>query len=143
MYLGEVITDEEATRRERAAATGKESYLYALDKFRDRPELDEHDFYVVDGENKGGITRFMNHSCEPNCGQYTVSYNKNDWFVYELAFFAVKDIASEEELTFDYLDKRDDDDNIDGELELSQSTDSKEQVLCRCGSKRCRKWLWT
>ncbi|KAK3114307.1 hypothetical protein LTR53_007520, partial [Teratosphaeriaceae sp. CCFEE 6253] len=37
--------------------------------------------------------------------QYTVSYNKHDLRIYDLAFFAYEDIPAGTELTFDYQDK--------------------------------------
>lgn len=115
--------------------------MYTLDKFRDRPELADHEFYVIDGEHKGGVTRFINHSCDPNCRQYAVSYNKHDWFVYELAFFAVRDIPAGEELTFDYLG-RDDDIEEEDWKDSQEDEPVKDRVPCKCGSVRCRRWLW-
>ncbi|KAF2472195.1 SET domain-containing protein [Lindgomyces ingoldianus] len=134
-YRGEIITDAEATRREEATSSkDKASYLYSLDKFKESEGLEDEDIYVVDGEYMGGPTKFMNHSCEPNCRQYTVSYNKHDPKVYDLAFFACRDIEKGEELTFDYLDKD------EGE-EMDEPGD--DAIPCLCGAKKCRKWLWT
>ncbi|ORY06661.1 hypothetical protein BCR34DRAFT_489947 [Clohesyomyces aquaticus] len=134
-YRGEIITDEEATRREAAASSrDKASYLYSLDKFQESEQLPDEEIYVVDGEFMGGPSKFMNHSCEPNCRQYTVSYNKHDPKVYDLAFFACRDIPAGEELTFDYLDKEEADDIV----EVSEGA-----IPCLCGAEKCRKWLWT
>ncbi|KAF2631938.1 SET domain-containing protein [Macroventuria anomochaeta] len=130
-YRGEVITDEEATRRENTSSKAKASYLYSLDKF----EADmQHEAYVVDGEFMGGPTKFINHSCEPNCRQYTVSYNKNDPHIYDIAFFACRNIPAYEELTFDYLDKEEDEEMEDP---------GEDAIPCLCGAAKCRKWLWT
>lgn len=134
-YRGEIITDAEATRREEAATSkSKASYLYSLDKFAESEGLQEEDIYVVDGEFMGGPTKFMNHSCEPNCRQYTVSYNKHDCRVYDIAFFACRDIPAGEELTFDYLDKEDGED---------VEEPGQGAIPCLCGTEKCRKWLWT
>lgn len=144
-YRGEIITLKEAeVRVERNTSKGKASYLYDLDKNvlddDDEEEEDdkkkEKDFYVVDGEKFGGPTRFINHSCDPNLGQYVVSLNKYDEKLYELAFFALTDIPANTELTFDYLDKDDDPDDAD------TKNDDKDGVRCYCGSAKCRKWLW-
>ncbi|KAF1975077.1 SET domain-containing protein [Bimuria novae-zelandiae CBS 107.79] len=132
-YRGEVITDEEATRREEAGGMMKASYLYQLDKHAETEGLTKEEMYVVDGEFMGGPTKFMNHSCQPNCRQYTVSYNKHDHKVYDLAFFAIRDIPADEELTFDYLDKEEEDAEEDA---------PKGAVPCLCGAAKCRKWLW-
>jgi histone-lysine N-methyltransferase SUV39H len=134
-YRGEVSTDAEATRREESAGSkAKMSYLYSLDKFAESENLAQEDIYVVDGEFMGGPTKFMNHSCEPNCRQYTVSYNKHDCRVYDIAFFACQDIPAGTELTFDYLDKE------EGEEMDSPGEDA---IPCLCGAEKCRKWLWT
>jgi histone-lysine N-methyltransferase SUV39H len=133
-YRGQVITDAEATRREMSSSKAKASYLYSLDKFAESEGLNEEDLYVVDGEFMGGPTKFINHSCDPNCRQYTVSYNKHDPKVYDIAFFARRFIPKGEELTFDYLDKE------EGE-EMDEPGEGA--VPCLCGAKNCRKWLWT
>ncbi|KAH7095501.1 hypothetical protein FB567DRAFT_512719 [Paraphoma chrysanthemicola] len=133
-YRGEIITDEEATRREHSSSKAKASYLYSLDKFADSEQIDQKDLYVVDGEFMGGPTKFINHCCEPNCRQYTVSYNKHDPRVYDIAFFACQFIPAGEELTFDYLDK-DEDEPMD--------EPGEDAIPCLCGAQKCRKWLWT
>jgi histone-lysine N-methyltransferase SUV39H len=134
-YRGEIITDSETTRREDAAdSKTKESYLYSLDKFKETEGLEEKDLYVVDGEFMGGPTKFMNHCCQPNCRQYAVSYNKNDPRVYDIAFFACRDIPAGEELTFDYKD------NEEG---VTIDDPGQDAIPCLCGAAKCRKWLWT
>lgn len=160
-YRGEIITDEEATAREEKAgltAGLKASYLYSLDKHAvddDDPNphaLKRSECYVVDGETQGGPTRFINHSCDPNVRQFTVSYNKYDERIYELAFFALKNVPAMTELTFDYQDKDEEDeedmeldegeeDDILGTQESATSTAPK-LMECQCGSKKCRKKLW-
>ena len=66
---------------------------------------------------------------------YTVSFNKYDNGIYELAFFAIEDIGAGTELTFDYLER--DDDDVD-------ATDAGDEdgIRCYCGASNCRKWLW-
>lgn len=152
-YRGEVITDAEATRREHAGRKGKDSYLYSLDKFRgtegSEDFIPDSELYVVDGEMMGGPTRFINHSCDPNCRQYTVSTVRGDSKVYHLAFFAIEEIQPGEELTFDYLDKdeeeeEDEDDVLVTEENLGVMEEEKGKLAtrCLCGTTRCRKYLW-
>ena len=143
-YLGEVITTAEADRREaESEGKGKASYLYELDKnsFDDDGKKIVLDNYVVDGEFFGNATRFMNHSCDSNCGQYVVSLNKYDQKVYELAFFAQEDIPEYTELTFDYLDK-DEPDPLESRTEEDDDETVEKGILCFCGASKCRKWLW-
>lgn len=150
-YRGEVITDAEATVREETGVAGKPSYLYSLDKFREDDETAPNynpasGLYVIDGEFMGGPTRFLNHSCNPNLRQYAVLTVKGDSKVYHLAFFAVQDIPAYTELTFDYLDK---DDEEAGESDLTaENLQEKEEekgqsaTKCLCGQPNCRKFLW-
>ena len=53
---------------------------------------------VVDASRRGGLTRFLNHSCEPNaeCQSWTVDGEKR------IAIVAQRPIAADEEVTFDY-----------------------------------------
>ncbi|KAL2818272.1 hypothetical protein BJX63DRAFT_383848 [Aspergillus granulosus] len=127
LYLGEVITTKHADEREKAAAArNAPSYLFSLDFL-----VNDDDIYVVDGRNFGGATRFINHSCNPNCKMFTVSRNHGDEYLYDLAFFAVKDIQPGTEFTFDYNPhmKRVD------KLEPGA-------VPCLCGEPNCRGQLW-
>ena len=145
-YRGEVITDAEATLRENRADRGKDSYLYSLDKFRgeegDHDFIPDEDLYVVDGEFMGGPTRFLNHSCDPNCRQFTVSLHRGDNKVYELPFFALEDIPAGTELTFNYTD--DDEEAVITDQEARRLTKAKghEPTRCLCGERKCRRYLW-
>ncbi|KAF2739926.1 SET domain-containing protein [Polyplosphaeria fusca] len=144
-YRGEIITDAEATRREeQAASKTKASYMYSLDKFQKSEGLPDEEIYVVDGEFMGGPIKFMNHSCEPNCRQYTIHYNKHDYRVYDIALFACRDIPAGEELLFDYIDPEPDEDEDGDENETKEIVEPGEgAVPCLCGAPKCRKWLWT
>lgn len=144
-YLGEVITSEEADRRERAGGMEKNSYLYSLDKFVDGDDgVTSEDCFVVDGQYMGGPTRFINHSCEPNCRQYTVSYNRHDNRVYNLAFFAYTDIPAGTELTFDYQDEdeMEEDEAIRRREQSANDPRNRGRVPCNCGARKCRGFLW-
>ena len=57
-YVGEKIRQAVADRREVAYTKQGigSSYLFRLD-----------DYYLIDATKKGGIARFINHSCMPNC----------------------------------------------------------------------------
>lgn len=132
-YFGEVITKEEADARE-AANEYKPSYLFSLDWLIDNGH-GHHTYeesYVVDGQKFGTATRFINHSCNPNCKIIPVSTNRlSDQRLYYLAFFAIRDIPAKTELTFDYHP------NWDG----SERNDP-DAVKCLCGEENCRGQLW-
>jgi [histone H3]-lysine9 N-trimethyltransferase SUV39H len=157
-YRGEVITDEEATQREasvrtssgetishgsRVSEASKVSYLFSLDKFKD--QVPDGEMYVIDGQYKGGPTRFINHSCDPNLRQFAVSLFRGHPQIYELAFFACKDIPPFTELTFDYQDLDEDDDSDDDyEENISEKERSKgvKAMKCLCGTQNCRGYMW-
>lgn len=138
LYVGEVITAEEAQRRREASSLEKRKdvYLFALDKFTD-PESDDPRLtgppLEVDGEFFSGPTRFMNHSCDPNTRIFARVGDRADMHLHDLAFFAIEDIPAYTELTFDYVDGKDDD---------LEDEDEGEVIECLCGSKKCRRWLW-
>ena len=137
LYKGEVITVEEADRRREKDGSGTESYFYALDKFPDDCQaVNKQDaLYEVDGRFIGGPSRFMNHSCQPNCRQFVVMYDKSNRYLYNLAFFAARDIPAREELTFDYMDKDD--------ATEEEEDEGEDWIECKCGAAQCRRRLWT
>lgn len=54
--------------------------------------------YVIDADKMGNISRFFNHSCQPNC-------RVEKWLVNgfpRMAFFSERDISPNEELCYDY-----------------------------------------
>lgn len=98
--------------------------------------------YVCDGMHMGGPTRFMNHSCDPNCRLFTVSYNHSDPHIYDLAFFALEEIPAGTELTFDYKDE-DDRSVITHEQALEvQRRDGYMPQKCLCGTAECRQYFF-
>ncbi|RAL10503.1 histone-lysine N-methyltransferase Clr4 [Aspergillus homomorphus CBS 101889] len=154
-YLGEIITTAAADLREANTSAHSASYLFSLDflsgqyEDEDEDEYDDDDDddnddndddneaskckYVVDGRNFGGPTRFINHSCNPNCRMIPVSRNHADRDLYDLAFFAVRDIPPYTELTFDYNP------GCEG---VKDSKIDPNAVRCLCGEANCRGQLW-
>lgn len=53
---------------------------------------------VIDATRMGGFARFINHSCEPNCGVEKWDVNGEE----RCGIFALRDIHTSEEITFDY-----------------------------------------
>ncbi|EEH46783.2 uncharacterized protein PADG_02881 [Paracoccidioides brasiliensis Pb18] len=128
-YLGEVITRKEADAREAATPKNSASYLFQLDFFISA----EENCYIVDGRKYGSITRFMNHSCRPNCRMFPVSQYEAERNIFDMAFFAIKNIPAGTELTFDYCPYSD--------KEGSKAVDP-DAVKCLCGERTCRGQLW-
>ncbi|KAJ5358904.1 uncharacterized protein N7496_011317 [Penicillium cataractarum] len=130
-YFGEVITKKDADARE-SANEGKPSYLFNLDWLLGNGHHTYEESYVVDGQKFGTPTRYINHSCNPNCKIIPVSTNRlSDQRLYYLAFFAIRDIPANTELTFDYHPKWDQEKQIDPHA-----------VKCLCGEQNCRGQLW-
>jgi hypothetical protein len=123
-YVGEVISIDEARKR-----MGVDSDESSDDENETPRKRRRAHFYTltltgnecIDASRKGNIARFINHSCDPNC-------ITQKWFVNgetRVGIFAIRDIAKEDELTFDY--------------QFERFGSSRQR--CYCGSKNCRKFL--
>jgi euchromatic histone-lysine N-methyltransferase len=97
-YVGEIITDMEADRRE------DDSFLFDLEN-RVCRNANDTDVYCIDAKFYGNFARFINHSCNPNLTSVKVFADHQDLRFPRIAFFANKDIAGDEELSFDYGEK--------------------------------------
>ncbi|EDW82692.2 uncharacterized protein Dwil_GK24998 [Drosophila willistoni] len=87
-YTGEILTAPEADRRT------DDSYYFDLDNG-----------HCIDANYYGNVTRFFNHSCEPNVLAVRVFYEHQDYRFPKIAFFACRDIDSGEEICYDYGEK--------------------------------------
>lgn len=86
-YVGEIISQEEAERRGVVYDRQNMSYLFNLCS----------DF-SIDATVRGNKTRYANHSDVPNIEPRLIRVNGDS----RIGFFAVKDMAKQEELFFDY-----------------------------------------
>ncbi|EAY23271.1 SET domain containing protein [Trichomonas vaginalis G3] len=112
-YTGELVRLSVTEARQKYYETegNHGSYIFRLD-----------DDLYIDATHKGGIARFLNHSCDPNCKTCVVEAGGQRHIV----IFAKKKIEPFEELTYDY--------NLPYE--------SKEKaIVCLCGSPKCRGYL--
>lgn len=110
-YVGELIDEPQLKQR-----------MHKAIKNRD------HDFYhvkigpksYIDAKYYGNLSRFINHSCDPNC-------RLERWTAYDngertkLGFFSNREILVNEEIVFDY----------------NWQTNTK----CLCESKQCRNFI--
>lgn len=78
--------------------------------------------YYLDGRNFGGMARTINHSCDPNCQVAAVTVDG----IYRLKITSIKDIAQDEEVTFDY----------DSEVH-----EGLVGTKCHCASANCRGFI--
>ncbi|XP_055706357.1 histone-lysine N-methyltransferase EHMT2 isoform X2 [Phlebotomus papatasi] len=58
--------------------------------------------YCIDANFYGNVSRFFNHSCNPNMIPIRVYFDHHDLRFPKIAFFSTRNIAPKEELTFDY-----------------------------------------
>lgn len=54
--------------------------------------------FYVDGKHKGSLSRFINHSCDPNCELIRWIVNKRT----RIGIFAKKDVEENDPLSYDY-----------------------------------------
>ncbi|KAL3095625.1 hypothetical protein niasHT_024451 [Heterodera trifolii] len=94
-YVGEVLGEEEARRRIDIVGRHEHNYLFTIREFI-RGECRST---FIDARHKGNISRFINHSCEPNLSLQIVRLGRQ---CPSLAMFASRDIQSGEELSYSY-----------------------------------------
>lgn len=96
-YVGEIISYEETERRGKEYDAVGLTYLFDLDfNGKDNP-------YTVDAAKFGNVSRFINHSCNPNLGVWPVWTDCLDPNLHKLCLFTLRKIHKDEELTFDYV----------------------------------------
>ncbi|KAL7752403.1 hypothetical protein RI367_001937 [Sorochytrium milnesiophthora] len=149
-YLGQVISVADAQELEKQYSKHTAcTYIFDLDFARGdqfagvEGKLEAE--YSIDGTRWGNISRFINHSCDPNCAIYAVQYDSADPLLHRLAFFTRRDIIAGEELTFDYEGKVDYEEaygkNGRNKKKKEKPVSSKFGFQCLCGSSRCRRWI--
>jgi SET domain-containing protein len=109
-YTGEVISWKEALRRHpHDPKDPNHTFYFHID-----------DGHVIDAKQGGNASRWINHSCEPNC-----EADEEDGRVF---IKALRDLSPGEELFYDYglvIDER-------------YTAKLKKEYACRCGSAACR-----
>ena len=133
-YVGEKVRQQVADMRERQylkSGIGS-SYLFRIDENT-----------VVDATKRGGIARFINHSCTPNCTAKIIRVDGSK----RIVIYALRDIergksgvnrpcrlaidradaTPDEELTYDY--------------KFEREWDSDDRIPCLCGSTGCKGFL--
>lgn len=110
-YIGEVIDGDEKEKR-------------LMEWSKEHPN--DPNFYImaltpgwfIDARTTGNLSRFINHSCSPNC--VLLPINVRGYM--RCGIFALRDIQPNEFLSYDY--------HFD--------TQDGDKFLCRCGSPACR-----
>ena len=116
-YVGEIISWKEAQRRHPW-----------------NPEDPNHTFYfhvdekrVIDAAYGGNASRWINHSCDPNCEAAHLESDSGKKRKDRIYIEAMRDIAPGEELTYNYG------------ITLAEPHTARLKKLwaCRCGAKNC------
>jgi histone-lysine N-methyltransferase SETD1 len=113
-YVGEKVRQRVADLREKKydmQGVGS-SYLFRIDEDT-----------VIDATKKGGIARFINHSCTPNCTAKIIRVDGTK----RIVIYALQDISKDSELTYDY--------------KFEREIDSTDRIPCLCGSAGCKGFL--
>lgn len=111
-YVGEVVNQEQMGTRAQKYAKQGQPHFYFMTL---RPNQ------IIDATCKGNLSRFMNHSCSPNC-------ETQKWIVggkIKIGLFTLKNIKAGSELTFDYKFVR----------------FGKEPQKCLCGEPNCTSFI--
>ncbi|KAK1594832.1 SET domain-containing protein [Colletotrichum navitas] len=113
-YVGEQVRQSISEIREkRYLKSGMgSSYLFRID-----------DNTVIDATKKGGIARFINHSCMPNCTAKIIKVDGSK----RIVIYALRDIGQHEELTYDY--------------KFEREIGSLDRIPCLCGTAACKGFL--
>lgn len=149
-YTGEVITCEEAEKRGQEYDAVGRTYLFDLD-FNDNDNK-----YSLDAAKCGNVSRFINHSCNPNVGVWAVWADCLDLDLPRLCLFSLRGIDAGEEITFDYTNQNacqgfSQQSNYSNESNETKENDEQsgdsskksiEMTECKCGAPNCRKFLF-
>ncbi|KZT28936.1 SET domain-containing protein [Neolentinus lepideus HHB14362 ss-1] len=132
IYSGELLSDAEGEERGLKYNKFGRTYLFNIDWWylqRDEPEIK----YVVDAYHIGNFTRFLNHSCAPNCCLVPCYVNEGNLEKPLFTVFTLHDVQPYEELCFSYRGLDDDSDH----QSAPNQTDAI-YVPCRCGAATCK-----
>lgn len=111
-YVGEVLDETKFRKRAKKYSKDDAQHFYFMALSADQ---------VIDASNRGNISRFINHSCNPNAETQKWTVNGE----LRIGFFSKRTIGKSEEITFDYKYER----------------YGQEAQKCYCGAENCRGWL--
>ncbi|GFY42913.1 hypothetical protein TNIN_142091 [Trichonephila inaurata madagascariensis] len=111
-YIGQLIRNEISERNEAIYdAQNRGVYMFRLDENR-----------VIDATLCGGLARYINHSCNPNCVAEVVQIDREN----KILIITNRRVSRGEELSYDYKFEVEDD---------------QHKIPCLCGAPNCRKWM--
>lgn len=111
-YVGEVLNAKQFEKRANDYSKLMNAHYYFMALRND---------CIIDATKKGNVSRFINHSCEPNAETQKWTVNGE----LRIGFFSSRSIMPDEEITFDYQFQR----------------YGKEAQKCFCEATNCRGWI--
>lgn len=115
-YRGQLKTHDEVDEGEAGDIESGHTFLFTL-----------NDRFVIDGNSKGNIARWINHSCTPNCEAVAVDGRDGDPRSERVFIETLREIRAGEELTYDY-----------GIVLEDRYTPRLKKIWeCRCGADVC------
>lgn len=139
-YVGEQVRQQVADMREiKYLKSGiGSSYLFRIDENT-----------VVDATKHGGIARFINHSCMPNCTAKIIKVGKDK----RIVIYALRDIAQSKfyplDFLFDIYDELKErilmhpkiDEELTYDYKFEREIGSTDRIPCLCGTVACKGFL--
>lgn len=106
----------------------KNGYIYDTSYLFPNHNNNNDEEFCYDLTEFANESRFINHSCDPNCILVPVYYGFKNINFYTIVFIAKKDIPFNTEITFDYFNGK-------------KTSNEKYGVKCLCKSSNCRNFL--
>nr|CAD2159696.1 unnamed protein product [Meloidogyne enterolobii] len=128
-YVGELVSKEEAEKR--LTSQQHHNYLFTIREFIGG----ECQYTFIDGRYKGNISRYINHSCEPNLFLQVFRLGRASP---SLAMFASRDILEGEELSYSYGFLSNEAEQQEQDVNLSTKSVILSLKKCFCGSANCK-----
>lgn len=129
-YVGEILTIEDSEERENdeyffdcrvIPAAARKDGLYTMTDGDSALLNKSGSEFLIDGRTRGNVTRYINHSCEPNLIVQCVFIGNER--LPRICLFAWKDIEPGEELCYDYA---------------QEQNSAAAPFQCNCGAPKCK-----
>jgi SET domain-containing protein len=115
-YKGELITHAKADQDHHEDLDSGHTFLFTL-----------NEKWIVNGNKKGNVARWINHSCAPNAIAFVHGHKSRKLKKDKIIIEALRDIAEGEEITYDY----------GFEFDVPYTKELLAIWACHCGSPNC------
>ncbi len=115
-YKGALISHEEADAQHHGDLYSGHTFLFTL-----------NEKWIINGNEKGNIARWINHSCAPNAVAFVHGHKSGKPKKDKVIIEALRDIAPGEEVTYDY----------GFEFDVPYTKKLLKTWACHCGAPNC------